>query len=75
MVAGGACGMILGRAEAMGSDGENRLRHERLWNRMSVASRGTLNAVDKNVLSFWPFVFMNAGFFEVFRMVCIRGAW
>lgn len=32
----------------MGSDGENRSRLELLWNRMSVASRGVLNAVDKN---------------------------
>lgn len=29
--------------------GENGARHELLWNRMSVASRGVLHAVDKNV--------------------------
>jgi len=32
----------------MDTDGESKLRHELLWKRMSVASRGALNAVDKN---------------------------
>lgn len=33
----------------MGSDGGNKSRYELLWENLSVASRGALDAVDKNV--------------------------
>jgi hypothetical protein len=50
----------------MGSDGEKKSRYELLWESMSVASRGALDAVDKDVQLQWPL------FSEIYFLKCER---
>jgi hypothetical protein len=48
----------------MGSDGEKKSRYELLWESMSVASRGALDAVDVQLQ--WPL------FSEIYFLKCER---
>ena len=43
----------------MGGDGARKSRYELLWESMSVASRGALDAVDKDVCRFFSGVFFS----------------